>query len=268
VFGVRDDVRGGVCACGFAVPNEKFIGVGNAGGRDGAGATDGGGGRGADGGGRGTTMASGGIGFGNGVSAVAGGDGGSGGVGSGSGAGALGGAGGGGAAATGGGDAGAGGVGAGAGGVAGGSDGVATKGFGLGRAGPFGEPPSNTIATVDGGGSSSSCRPYRTVMTSNASSVRCSHSDMTSTGPSRRGRRREASHGRRISAAGMAMAWSKSSFRFTCHCEGRSDEAIPIGLRLVAAPTATTNSWHATPPCAPAKPRPADKVFRKVSRRR
>jgi hypothetical protein len=29
-------------------------------------------------------------------------------------------------------------------------------GFGFGSAGPFGEPPSNTIETVDGGGSISS----------------------------------------------------------------------------------------------------------------
>ncbi len=119
-------------------------------------------GRGAGGGGRGTTMASGGTGFGNGVSAVAGGDGGSGGVGSGSGAGTArrrrrrrcgrywwrrrgtpAGC-----------------------GAAGGAGGVAPaapmgprrRAVGLGSAGPFGVPPSNTIATVDGGGSSSSCR--------------------------------------------------------------------------------------------------------------
>ena len=207
VFGACEGAWVGACFCGFAAPNEKFVGTGNAGGRDGAGATDGGAGRGAGGGGRGTTMASGGIGFGCGVSAVAAGGDGSGGVGSGSGVGTtVSGAGGGRAVATGGGDAGAGGAGVGAGGSASGSDGAATKGFGSGSAGPFGVPPSNTIATVDGGGSSSSCRPYRTVITSKSSSVRCSHSDMTSTGPSRRAYRREARHGRRTSATGMIIA--------------------------------------------------------------
>jgi hypothetical protein len=115
---------------------------------------------------------------------------------------------GGGAAATGGGD-GMGGGALAAGGVGGGAcwDGAATLGFGFGRAGPFGVPPSNTIATSDGGGNSSSaCRSNLTVTSMSSSSVRCSHSDMTSTGPSRRARRLEPSHGRLISVTGMVIA--------------------------------------------------------------
>lgn len=220
VFGACGDVRVGARSCGTARPNEKFIGVGNSEGRGGAGGAfgaAGAAGRAGDGG-RGTTMASGGTGFGSGISAVAAGGGGSGGVGSGSGAVSAGGEGGGGATATGGGGLSAGGAGAGnggggdagAGGAGGGAacwDGAATLGFGFGSAGPFGVPPSNTIATSDGGGSSSSpCRSNFTVTSMSSSSVRCSHSDMTSTGPSRRARRREPSHGRLTSVTGMVIA--------------------------------------------------------------
>ena len=48
------------------------------------------------------------------------------------------------------------GTGFGAGGGAGGAAGAGAVSCGFGKVGPFGEPPSNTIATVAGGGSSSS----------------------------------------------------------------------------------------------------------------
>jgi len=161
----RGEVRGaGGRSCDGAALKEKFIGVGNSCGLDGRGVIEGGAVTGGDGrgaGGLGTVIASGG-GFGTGTSAFA--AGGGGGTGRGSVGAGAGGAGAGGAAATGGaagGGVGAGAaccVGAGAGLGAGGCDGGAvgdTFSWGFGSAGPSGVPPSKTIATVDGGGSSS-----------------------------------------------------------------------------------------------------------------
>jgi hypothetical protein len=134
-----------------------------------------------------------------GISTIAGGRAGTGGTGSGSGAGTGGGVGGG-AIATGG-----------AGTWIGGSIGVGTCGGGTtspvgGMGGGVGAgvvgsadtgapgSPSNTNSTVAGGGSPSLCRSWRAFTT--RSSVRCSHSEMSNTVPSRRPWRRDLVHGR------------------------------------------------------------------------
>jgi hypothetical protein len=139
---------------------EKFIGAGNA--VDGAGVTgrcvgDGDGGvRGGGSTGLGTAIATGGSGGGGGGAGTGkGGNGsGSGGTGTGAGSATLGGEG-----ALGGSTV-ARGTGMGAGGGVGVEAGAGISSCGLGRAGPSGLPPSNTNATVAGGGNSSSlCRP-------------------------------------------------------------------------------------------------------------
>lgn len=136
--------------------SEKFIGVGKAPGLLGAtGCGDNTGGRtGRAGGttGRGITIASGGGGGGTGR--LGAGAGCAGGGGGGDGIGTVCGVGGG--VGVGGGSAVACGVGTGGGGGAGGAAGVGICICGFGTAGPCGWPPSNTIATVEGGGSSSS----------------------------------------------------------------------------------------------------------------
>ncbi len=153
-------------------------------------------------------MASGG-GFGTGTSAAGAGGGGTGGGGTGRGAGSTvtGGAGGGDTSAAcgaGGRATATGGVGAGA----GGGVGAVTLGCGLGKAGPCGWPPSNTMATVEGGGSSSSGRSRGTVTIISSNSVRCSQREMTRTRAKRPGRRCDIPHGR-DGAIMVVSVWSK-----------------------------------------------------------